>query len=156
MNAPNGSQQSGVAGASPKPTVLQHREVPEAIRSLGTLANPNYVDLFTAATSGARDRSPEQWARGVLEQSPLARRNARVLWQLMGLRLGPQHSADHVQGWKIAARGDDWIRLETASWYMTAQAVCLVEEDQVSISLSLRYDQPVAPLVWALVSGPHQ
>jgi hypothetical protein len=39
---------------------------------------------------------------------------------------------------------------------MTAQAVCLVEEGQVSISLSLRYDRPIAALVWALVSGPHQ
>ena len=87
------------------------------------------------------DRSPEQWARAVLEQAPLARRNARLLWRLMGLRLGPPHSPDHVQGWRIAARGDNWIRVETASWYMTAQAVCLVEEGHVSLSLSLRYDQ---------------
>jgi hypothetical protein len=81
---------------------------------------------------------------------------SRVLWRLMGLRLGPRHSPDHVQGWKIAARSDNWLRVETASWYMTAQAVCLVEEGQVSISLSLRYDRPIAALVWALVSGPHQ
>ena len=79
-----------------------------------------------------------------------------LLWRLMGLRLGPRHSPDHVQGWKIAAHGDNWIRVETASWYMTAQAVCLVEEGQVSISLSLHYDHAVAIVVWALVSGPHQ
>ena len=40
-------------------------------------------------------------------------------------------------------------RAETASWYLTAQAVCLVEEGQVSISLSFRYDRPIAALVWA-------
>ncbi|HEX6424761.1 MAG TPA: hypothetical protein VFZ79_14865 [Acidimicrobiales bacterium] len=74
----------------------------------------------------------------------------------MGLRLGPPQSPDHVQGWRIAARGDTWLRLETASWYVTAQAVCLVEEGRVSISLSLRHDRPVGALVWALVSGPHQ
>jgi hypothetical protein len=43
-----------------------------------------------------------------------------------------------------------------ASWYMTAQVVCLVEEGQMSMSLSLRYDRRIAALVWAVVSGTHQ
>jgi hypothetical protein len=131
-------------------------EVPDAVRSLTTLTDPDYVDLFTVTTATASGRSAEQWARAVLEQAPLSRRNARRLWRLMGLRLGPPHSADHVQGWRIAARGDNWLRVETASWYLTAQAVCLVEGTQVSVSLSLRYDRPVAALVWAVVAGPHQ
>ena len=70
--------------------------------------------------------------------------------------LGPRHSPSHVEGWKIAARSGNWLRVETASWYLTARAVCLVEEGQVSISLSLRYDRPIAALVWAVVSGPHR
>ena len=74
----------------------------------------------------------------------------------MGLRLGPRHSPGHVQGWKIAARGANWLRVETASWYMTAQAICLVEEGQVFISLSLRYDRPIAALAWGRRVGPHQ
>ena len=131
-------------------------DVPEAVRALTTLAEPDYVDLFTVTTPRATDNSAEEWARAVLEQAPLARRNARLLWRLIGLRLGPPHSPDHVQGWKIAERGDNWLRIETASWYLTAQAVCLVNEDQVSLSLSLRYDRPVAAVVWARVSGPHQ
>jgi hypothetical protein len=45
------------------PTVLQQRNVPEAMRSLSTLAKPDYVNLFTVTTSAAADRSPEQWAR---------------------------------------------------------------------------------------------
>lgn len=155
MSQPRTSEQTSTGSVSRQPTIVQHREIPEVIRSLSTFAGPDYVDLFTATTE-AIDRSPEEWARAVLEQAPLARRNARVLWRLMGLRLGPRHSPDHVQGWTITARGDNWIRVETASWYMAAQAVCLVEEGQVSISLSLHYDQPVAQLIWALVSGPHQ
>ena len=135
---------------------IAYGRVPDAIRSLTTLADPDYVDLFTVTTPTATDHSAEEWARAVLERAPLSRRNARVLWRLMGLRLGPRHSPDHVQGWKIAARGDNWLRVETASWYVTAQAVCSVEEGQVSLSLSLRYDSPVATIVWALVSGPHQ
>jgi len=131
-------------------------DVPEAVRALTTLAEPDYVDLFTVTTPMATDKSAEEWARAVLEQASVSRRNARALWRLMGLRLGPPHSPDHVQGWKIAARGDNWIRVETASWYLTAQAVCLVEEWHVSLSLSLRYDRPVGALIWNLVAGPHQ
>jgi hypothetical protein len=137
-------------------TVVGVDEVPRSVRSLTSLADPDYIDLFTVTTPGARNRSPDEWARAVLEQTPLARRNARVLWRLMGLRLGPQSSPDHVQGWRISARGDNWLRAETASWYMTAQAVCLIEEGSVSASLSLRYDHPVAVLVWAVVSASHQ
>jgi hypothetical protein len=133
-------------------------DVPGSVRALGTLAEPDYVDLFTVTTPHAGDHWPEEWARAVLEQAPLARDNARRLWRLIGLRLGPPGSPDHVQGWRIAARGDRWVRLETASWYLTAQAVCLVEDGHVSVSLALRYDRPrpVGALVWAFVSGPHQ
>ena len=132
-------------------------QVPEAVRSLTTIGDPDYVDVFTVTTPVAAERSAEEWACAILERAALSRRNARVLWRLMGLRLGPQHSPDHVQGWKIVARGDNWLRVETASWYVTAQAICLVEEGQVSISLSLRYDRPVvAAPVWFLVVGQHQ
>ena len=136
--------------------VVGVQEVPETVRALTTLDEPDYVDLFTAEAPRATDSSAEEWARAVLEQAPVSRRNARRFWRLLGLRLGPPHSPDHVQGWTIAARGDGWIRLETASWYLTAQAVCLVEDGRVSLSLSVRYDRAVAALVWAFVSGPHQ
>lgn len=133
-------------------------EVPEDVRSLITLTDPDYVDLFTITTDWrAADHTPEEWARAVLEQAPVARDNARRLWRLLGLRLGAPGSAAHVQGWRIAERGADWIRLETASWYLTGQAVCLVRDDQASLSLSLHYDvRPVAAAVWALVARPHQ
>jgi hypothetical protein len=156
MNPPRHASEPAQPAALDKPTVVQQRDIPEAIRSLSTLASLDYIDLFTATTNEAMDRSPEQWARAVLEQAPLARRNARVLWRLMGLRLGPPQSPDHVQGWRIGGRGDNWIRVETASWCMSVQAICLVEEGQVSLSLSLHYDHPVAALVWPLISGPHQ
>jgi hypothetical protein len=62
-----------------------------------------------------------------------------------------------VQGWEIADRRDGWIRLETRSWYLSAQAVCSCEQDRLSLSLSLRYTVPVVGhLVWGMVSGPHQ
>lgn len=129
-------------------------DVPEAVRPLTTFTDPDYVDLFTVATPGVAGRSAEEWARAILEYA--GGRPARMLWRLMGLRLGPRHSPHYIHGWKIAACGENWIRVDTASWYMTAQAVCLVEDRQVSFSLSLRYDRSSAALLWAIVSSTHQ
>src|SRR5262245_59361419 len=123
--------------------------------ALSTFAEPDHVDLFTTPAPGALDHTPEEWARAVLEQAPVSQRNARRFWRMLGLRLGPPGSPDHVQGWRIAARGDGWLRIETGSWYMSAQAVFLVEPAQVSLSLSLRFDRPPAALVWRFVAGPH-
>lgn len=130
-------------------------KLPETIRSLSTVADVDYADLYTATTTEARDQSPEQWIRAVLEDTPLGRR-ARVLWRLLGLRLGPTNSLNYVQGWKIAARGDDWIRLQTQSWFLTALAVCHVDDEHLSIALFLRYDRPIAALIWTPVSVMHQ
>jgi hypothetical protein len=136
-------------------SVVGLSQVPESIRSLDTLASPDYVDLHTVTTTEARYKSPEQWARAVLEDTPLGR-SAPSLWRQLGLRLGPPHSADYVQGWKIADRGDNWIRLETASSLMTAHAVVRVDATHVSLALFLRYEQPSAALVWPPVSVMHR
>jgi hypothetical protein len=136
-------------------TVVGLRNIPDAIRSLDTFDNPDYVDLFSVTTRRATERSPEEWARAVIERTPLGR-SARSLWRLLGLRLGPPHSADHVQGWKIADRGDNWVRVETASWFMTGHAVVRVDERHVSVALFLRYDRPPAALVWLPVGALHR
>jgi hypothetical protein len=141
---------------SPVSSVVGQDQIPDRILSLLTLADLDYVDLFTVATPNAMANSAEEWARAVLERAPVARRNARMFWRLIGLRLGPPHATDHVQGWEIAARGDNWIRLQTASWYMAAQAICLVEEGRVSVSLSLHYSSIFAKLVWAIIENQHQ
>jgi hypothetical protein len=130
-------------------------DIPETIRSLDTLASPDYVDVFTATASGVTDRSPEEWARALLEETP-AGRSARALWRSLGLRLGPMPSAEHVQGLKIAARGDDWIRLETASWFMTAHDIVHIDDRQLSLALFIRYDHPIASLVWMPESAMHR
>ena len=146
---------TGTTTGSRVSTLVGVDAVPERVRALTTLDPADYVDLFTIETPAATQWSPEKWARAVLERSPLSR-NARLLWRAMGLRLGAPHSPAHVQGWKIAARGDNWIRVETASWYASAEAVCLIEDGRVSISLSLRYDRRwIAAPVWAIIGPGH-
>jgi hypothetical protein len=131
-------------------------KVPDVVRRLSLFDSlhdqPDYIDCFVLALPDAAASSPESWARAFLERD-----NApRALYTFMGLRLGPPHSVDHVQGWRIERQTDRWLRLETSSWYMNANAVVFVEEDQVLASLSLHYTLPVAPLIWAPISRLHQ
>lgn len=130
--------------------------LPPQIRSRA-LPDADYADLTTIATPVARDSSPEEWLRALLEEGSIGRHAAPRLWRRIGLRLGPAGSADHVQGWRIADQGQDWIRIQTASWYMTAEAVLLVEDARVSLALLLRFDQPpMARAVWAVVGPGHR
>ncbi len=135
-------------------TVLRRRDVPQSIRSLTPMA-PDYVDLFAVTTSGSSGRSAEEWARaGINHAAGLA---GQFVWRvLLGLRLAPRHSPDHVGGWKIADRGGNWIRLEAASWFLTAHIVIQVEDDQVSVATFIHYDRPIAALVWPRLSAGHR
>jgi len=137
------------------PTVLQGPDVPGAIRSLSTLASPDYVDLLTVTTSEGAGRSPEQWARaGIEDAAGLA---GQFVWRvLVGLRLERRSSPDHVGGWRIADRGDSWIRLEAASWFLTAHIVVQVDDGQLSVATFIRYDRPIASLVWPALSIGHR
>jgi hypothetical protein len=136
------------------PTVVQQHALPERIRAAWPLT-PDYFDVFSVTVPGASKESPERWARVALEgASPVGR---FLAWQVLcGLRLEKGPSAGHVAGWAIAGRGEDWIRIEAASWFMTATAVCLVEDARVSMALMIRYDKPAGRLVWTPVSALHR
>ena len=141
----------GVAAAS----FLGWDNIPEAIRALDTMARPDYVDLFTASTRELTDTSPEQWARAAFEgASPAGRFFA---WQVvLRLRLHTRPSPDYVAGWKIADRGEHWIRLEASSWFLTAHCVFQIAERQLSFATFIRYDRSIAAVVWPTVSGIHR
>jgi hypothetical protein len=131
------------------PAVAWGRDVPESIHSLG-LANPDYVDLFTAPTNERSAKSAEHWARAVLEGGPRHLGLAVFVAQrlLLGLRLGPRRSPDYIHRWRIADRGEGWVRIEAASWMMTAALVFKVDDTRVSLAAFVRYDRRVAALVW--------
>lgn len=136
-------------------TVFQQRNVPETIRALGSLAKLDYVDLFVATTSKATDTSAEEWARSAMEGASPAGRF--IAWRVLcGLRLEPRPSPVYVAGWKIAERGDNWIRVKASSWFMSARIVFQVDEGRVSFATFIRYDRPIGALVWRPVSVIHR
>jgi hypothetical protein len=136
---------SSFVGAGNLPDDLRHRH---------TLGRVDYADGFTIEVDDRDDLSAEQWARVVLEGTP-AGRSAPRLWRLLGLELGPR-TPDHVQGWRITGGGDGWVRLETRSWYLTANCVVQATEGRLSLALLLRHDRWIAPLVMAPVEVLHR
>lgn len=136
------------------PIVARQRDIPKAIRALDVLPS-DYVDVFTGAASKASLTPAEQWARAALDAaSPLGR---FLAWRaLLGLRLESGTSAEHVAGWRIAEQTHSWIRLEASSAFMTANIVFQIDEDQVSFATLIRYDSPVARLIWTPVSAIHR
>jgi hypothetical protein len=142
-------------GGKNMPSVIQQRKIPEVIRSLSGMDHPDYIDLFTVTTSGAADASPEQWSRTAIED--VAGLGGQFIWRgVLGLRLRSRPSTERVGGWRIADRGEDWIRLEASSWFLAAHLVIRLDDGQLSAGTFIRYDHPIAPLIWMPASAVHR
>jgi hypothetical protein len=139
-------------------TVRWRREVPEAIRSLGALANADYADIVTATIDETPSGTPEQLIRTALNGVPrgLLFFIPFVQRVLLGFRLKLRPAPDRLLGWKIADRGENWMRIEAASWFLTGHVVMHVDEGQLSFASFIRYDRRLAAFVWPPVSLIHR
>ncbi|MEU9111029.1 hypothetical protein AB0D04_04310 [Streptomyces sp. NPDC048483] len=137
------------------PSAHQQHEVPQAIRSFSTMADPDYVDLFTLETSDAGGWSPEQWARAMFEDVA-GEQGQRVWRELLGLRLERPGSPGCVAGWRIADRGDSWVRVEASSSFLTAHLVIQIGDGQVSFATFMQYDGPEGARIWTPASPRHR
>jgi hypothetical protein len=137
------------------PSVIQQRNIPAVIRALSRMDSPDYIDLFTVTTNGAADATPEQWSRTAMEN--VAGLGGQFIWRgILGLRLKSRPSTERVAGWKIADRGEDWIRLEASSWFLTAHLVIRRDDEHLSVGTCIRYDRPIAALIWVPASALHR
>jgi hypothetical protein len=117
----------------------------------------DYSDSFTAEISTGNHCDPEQLARAVFEGAPRPVRLFLVLGFRygLGLKFGPRSSPEHVLGWAIIDREPDSITLESRSWMLTSRLVFRTEESRVSMSTFVRYDRPIAKVLWPPVSLLH-
>ncbi|MFD9961337.1 nitroreductase/quinone reductase family protein [Amycolatopsis sp. NPDC058986] len=136
------------------PTVTKI-DPPGEIRSLVVLDRVDYADTFRMDTAKARSRSPEQWLRDVLENGPL-RRFLVLGWSLLGARLGPLRSADHLLGWKIDERDDDHIRL-SVDWRLGlgANLVLRTSDSAVTLATFVKLRSVPSRVVWRLITRFH-
>jgi hypothetical protein len=100
--------------------------------SLCSLPRLDYSDAFRVATD--RVQAPETWARAVLEGPPAPIPAClHFLWAAaVRLDLAPRADRSRVLGWKIAARTERGIVLNSDAPGMRVQLVALVEPTAVS------------------------
>jgi hypothetical protein len=114
---------------------------------------------FALVTPQARTRTPEQWARAVFEQGPVALRLfVDVGWRaVLRLRLAPRHAPGHVAGWVIAAVDErpDTITLSAQSALLPARNIVAVDDAVVEWVTTVHFERRVARPVWAVASRIH-
>lgn len=127
--------------------------IPESVRALSSLPDIDYADQFTLTTDA--DATPEQWARAMFGDVPSV--TELLIWRgLLGLRLSPGRSPATVAGWQIGDRGDEWIRLEAASWFLTGNLLVQTTDGRVSLTTVLHYDRCLGQAVWPPLSAVHR
>jgi hypothetical protein len=122
------------------------------------LANADYADIVTATIDEVPGRKPEQLIHMVLDRMPRALLVLIPFVQrvFLGLRLKLRPSPDHLLGWQIADRGENWVRIEAASWFLTGHVVMHLDDGEVSLATFVRYDRQLAALVWPPISLIHR
>ena len=120
---------------------------------LSSLPTIDYADRFSRGTDA--EVSPERWARALFGDVPSA--GELFIWQLLlGLRLSRGRSPETVAGWRVGARGEDWIRLEAPSWFLAANLLVQTAPGRVSLSTFVHYGRWPASAVWPPLSGIHR
>jgi hypothetical protein len=123
------------------------------ITALSSLPRVDYADSFTVATDAVA--SPERWARAMFGDVPSA--GELLIWRgFLGLRLSRGRSPATVAGWWIGDRGDEWIRLETESWFLAANMVVRSGGGQLSLDTFVHYKKRIAYAVWRPLSVVHR
>jgi hypothetical protein len=130
--------------------------VPKGVAALDTLDAVHYQDAYSVRTS--LRRTPEQWARLVLEGGPgLLQTSLRGMFNTLGFRLGSPGSADHVLGWEIQHNGPEDIVLGIASPIgVTALMVVIAPLGQVVLVTRFRFDNRLIRPIWALFTPLHR
>jgi hypothetical protein len=125
--------------------------VPPAARRLSTLSHVDYEDAFLIDTGPAQDRSPEQWARVILEDAPIAiRRALRSGWFALGLQLGSTRSARFVLGWEVLRSTPEFVLLAGSSRIgLSAELLFKRQEHTLLFSTLLQHGNPIARAIWA-------
>jgi hypothetical protein len=86
---------------------------------------PDYADAFEVTRTPTDQRSAEQWARDGFEGLPVTMRRPLLLihrW-ILGFRLGPWASPEHVLGWRIVTSEPELLHLEARSPLLSGHMV---------------------------------
>jgi hypothetical protein len=127
----------------------------------GSAAAPQEHDFacaYAVAIALGDHRSSEQWARAVWEGASAPLRWFMLAgWRLvLGFRLGPRHSPDHILGWRIVDRGPDETVCQLRSGFLNAHNVFRKANGTFVWSTFVTYERPVGRVIWPPASLLHR
>jgi hypothetical protein len=123
------------------------------------IASPDYADAFEISRMPTDRRSAERWARDGFERLPVAARRSVLLIhrRILGFRLGPWVSPDHVFGWRIAMSEPELLHLEARSRLLSGDMVWRLHETRLVMTTFLRYEmQRTGWVVWSTLGNVHR
>jgi hypothetical protein len=124
-----------------------------------TVGSPDYADAFEVTRSPTDRRSAEQWARDGFERLPVTIRQSGLLIhrRILGFRLGPWVSPEHVFGWRIATSDPESLHLEARSTLLSGHMLWRLHHERLVMTTFLQYEmRSAAPMVWAVVGNIHR
>ena len=132
--------------------------VPPEVRALSSLAPVDYEDAFVIEIATAQEWTAEQWAREILEGTPLRLRATLVAsWLALGLKLGSPWSARNLLGWPVRRSTPDVVLLGAGSWIgMPGEIYLKREERALYLGTFVRHENRLARELWARVTPGHQ
>jgi hypothetical protein len=142
-----------------RPRRVRRVEVPPQIAASFARSTANDASAFSLTIEDPGTRTSVQWARAVFEGAPAALRWCIVFgWtHVLGLRLGPRPSDDHVLGWEIA--NGDLVAGSTAllaeSRLLRACNIVSVETEAVTWVTLVHCSRAAARPLWALSRPIH-
>jgi hypothetical protein len=122
-------------------------------------ASPEYADAFAVARRETDRRSAERWARDGFGRVPAATRQAGLLAHrlLLGFRLGPWDSPDHVFGWRIVTSEPKLLHLEARGRWLSGHMLWRLDDNRLVMTTFVRHEMPRAgSLVWTTLGGVHR
>jgi hypothetical protein len=126
--------------------------------SSAAVHDPDFECAYQIAVAGEDDRSSEQWARAAWEGAPVPLRWFMLGgWRfVLGLRLGPRRSQDHILGWNIVERRPDETVCQLSSGFLGAYNTFRLADDQLVWSTFVTYQRPIARIIWPPVALLHR
>jgi hypothetical protein len=119
----------------------------------------DYADAFEVTVDEADDRTAEQVVRtGLAKVSPVMYPALLMAHRhVLGFRLGPRSSPDHVMGWRVVTSEPELCRLEADGPLMAGTMVARrVDAVTARLTTSVRYRRPVARIIWTIVGPIHR
>jgi len=145
---------------SPPSTSSRVRQValPPAARRRSTLASIDYEDAFLVEVRSGEDRTPEHWARTMLEDAPGIMRSALPWgWFALGLKHASTRSERVVLGWEVRRSTPDFALLGAGSRLgLPAELLFERRAQALLFATFVQHDNPIARAVWAGVAPVHR